>query len=387
MKKLLIITIILCVLTAVFVPIGGAALAANQNDGVKSYYLIDDDTGTVLAKYNEDEKRPIASMVKIMTLCLTFKAIEEGRLDINQKLVISQTASGMGGSQMFLDANKEYPVKDLIKGVVVCSANDAAVALGEAISGSIEAFVAEMNSYAKELGMNNTLFCNTTGLPGGEQYSTARDVTIMTRKLLGYKEYYDYSKIWIENYVHPDGRKTEMVNTNKLVRFYQGCDAGKTGFTNDAMFCLSASAARKDMRVIATVLGGADSKTRFKKVSELFNYAFANYEQKVVFKAGESIINNLKISKSKEQEIDVYSKDDLKIFSQKGSKVTPNIKIMINDGLKAPLKADTVIGRAEVYDAEGNLRSCADLCLRHDVNKQNIFDAMRLVLKNWSFKK
>lgn len=387
MKKFLIVTIILCLLTSVFVPFGGAVLAANENEGVKSYYLIDYDTGTVLSKFNEDEKRPIASMVKIMTLCLTFKAIEEGRLDINQKLVISETASGMGGSQMFLDAHKEYAVKDLIKGVVVCSANDAAVALGEAISGSVESFVADMNAYAKELGMNNTLFCNTTGLPGEGQYSTARDVSIMTKKLLGYKDYYQFSGIWIEEYVHPDGRKTEMVNTNKLIRFYQGCDAGKTGFTNEAMFCLSASAARKDMRVIATVLGGSDSKTRFKKVSELFNYAFANYEQKMVFKAGESIINNLKISKSKEQNIDVYSKEDLKIFCQKGAKVSPNVKIVINENLKAPLSADTVIGKAEVYDAEGNLRSTTELCLRYDVKKQNIFDAIKYVLKNWRLKK
>ncbi len=387
MKKFLIITLILCLLTAIFVPIGAMGFAASENDGVKSYYLIDYDTGTVLSKHNEDEKRPIASMVKIMTLCLTFKAIEEGRLDMNQKLVISETASGMGGSQMFLDANKEYPVIDLIKGVVVCSANDAAVALGEAISGSVEGFVADMNAYAKQLGMNNTLFCNTTGLPGEGQYSTARDVTIMTKKLLGYKDYYQFSKIWIENYVHPDGRKTEMVNTNKLIRFYQGCDAGKTGFTNDAMFCLSASAARKDMRIIATVLGGSDSKARFKKVSELFNYAFANYEQKVVFKSGESIINNLKIPKSKEQNVDVYSKDDLKIFCQKGAKVSPNVKIVIHEGLKAPLSADAVIGKAEVYDAEGNLRSTTELCLRHDVKKQNIFDAIKFVLKGWSFKK
>lgn len=387
MKKFLIFTLLLCLMTAFFVPFSGAAFAESTVEGVKSYYLVDYDSGTVLSKYNESERRPIASMVKIMTLCLTFKAIEEGKLDVNQKLLISETASGMGGSQMFLDANKEYAVKDLIKGVVVCSANDAAVALGEAISGSIEGFVSDMNAYAKELGMSDTLFCNTTGLPGGEQFSTARDVSIMTRKLLSYKNYYEYSKIWIEDYIHPDGRKTEMVNTNKLIRFYQGCDAGKTGFTNDAMFCLSASAMRKDMRVIATVLGGADSKTRFRKVSELFNFAFANYEQKVIFKAGESITHNLKIAKSKQTEVDVYSSGDLKIFSKKGEKVSANVKIMLKDGLKAPLQADTVIGKAEVYDAEGKLKAITDLCLRHDVCKQNLFDAMRFVLKSWSLKK
>lgn len=388
MKKLVIFTLILCFLASsmfCIMPIAGVAMAETEGD-VKSYYLVEYETGNVLSKYNEDEKRPIASMVKIMTLVLTFDAIERGALNMEQKLVISENASGMGGSQMFLDANKEYFVKDLIKGVVVCSANDAAVALAEAISGSVEGFVNDMNEYAKTLGMNNTKFANTTGLPGGEQYSTAKDVTLMTRKLLSNKEYYKFSTIWMEDFVHPDGRKTEMVNTNKLVRFYQGCDSGKTGFTNDAMFCLSASAMRKDMRVIATVLGGTNSKARFKKVSDLFNYAFANYEQKVIFKAGESIPNKLNIPKSKYDSVDIYSENDIKVFSDKKTKVTPNVKITLEKGLKAPLKADTKIGKVTVYNENGDLLCESNLCLKNDVKRQNLIDAMRTVLRNWLLK-
>lgn len=386
MKRLVIFSLILCVILSMFCIMPAGLAFAEIDDSVKSYYLVEYETGNVLDKYNENEKRPIASMVKIMTLCLTFDAIEKGNLNMEQKLVISENASGMGGSQMFLDANKEYLVKDLIKGVVVCSANDAAVALGEAISGSVDGFVNDMNAYAKELNMNNTKFANTTGLPGGEQYSTAKDVSIMTRKLLSNKDYYQFSKIWMEDFVHPDGRKTEMVNTNKLIRFYQGCDSGKTGFTNDAMFCLSASAMRKDMRVIATVLGGANSKARFKKVSDLFNYAFANYEQKVIFKAGESIPNKLNIPKSKQPNIDIYSENDIKVFSDKKTKVSPNVKIVLNKDLKAPLKADTKIGTISVYNEKGDLLCQSNLCIKNDIKKQNIFDAMRDVLRNWSLK-
>ncbi len=387
MKRPIIFMILICIV-AFFIcitPIGTTALAISQ-EGARSYYVVEYETGTVLAKHNENERRPIASMVKIMTLILSFKSIEKGDLNMEQKIIVSPRASGMGGSQMFLDANTEYVVKDLIKGIIICSANDASVALAETVSGSVEGFVEDMNSHAKKLGMQDTLFSNTTGLPGGEQYSTAKDVTTMTRELLKYKQYFDYSKIWMEDFIHPDGRRTEMVNTNKLVRFYQGCDSGKTGFTNDAMFCLSASAVRKDMRVIATVLGGENSKARFKKVSDLFNYAFANYEQKVIFKAGESIPNKLSIAKSKSPIIDIYSQRDVKVFSDRKTKVEPNIQITLHKGLKAPLKADTVIGEIKVYDSNNKLLCKSNLCLKEDIKKQNLIDAMRDILRNWSLK-
>lgn len=386
MKRIFLTIILLCVFASLvgFAPMN--EVSANNEVGVKSYYLIDYDSGTVLSKYNEDEKRPIASIVKIMTLVLTFNAIDEGHLDMNQKILVSERASGMGGSQMFLDANKEYLVKDLIKGVVVSSANDAAVALGETINGSVEDFVQHMNDYAKELGMNNTLFCNTTGLPGGEQYSTARDVSIMTRKLLGNKDYYQFSKIWMEDYTHPDGRVTEMVNTNKLIRFYKGCDSGKTGFTNDAMFCLSASASRNDMRVVATVLGGSNGKVRFSKVSELFNYAFANYKQKVIFKAGESITSNINIMKSKQEDVEVYSENDVKVFSSKKDKVNASVQISLKKNLKAPLKADTIIGTIEALDVDGKVLSTSNIRLKNDVRKQSYLDSIRSILKKWELK-
>ena len=249
-----------------------------ENFNSRAAYLIDYDTGKVLYERNPDERYPIASMVKIMTLNIAFDEIAAGRLALDQMIAISDTAAGMGGSQMFLDAGKEYSVSDLIKGITVVSANDASVAIAETIAGSKEAFIDMMNERAAAMGLENTKFVNVTGLPESGQYSTARDVTAMMRKLLGNPDYFKYSTIYMENYTHPGGRISELVNTNKLVRFYKGCDGGKTGFTNDAMYCLSATAKRGDTRVIATVLGAESSKSRNNEISTLFNYAFHNYK-------------------------------------------------------------------------------------------------------------
>ena len=234
MKKILFISIIVLVVSVCSIPVAGIVFADNtpagfNSDGYtsRSAYMLDYDTGTVLLDKKSDERYPIASMVKIMTLLMTFNEIDAGNMSLNEEISISEYAAGMGGSQMFLDAGEKYTVSDLLKGVTVCSANDAATALGERISGDIGSFVNKMNEYAKEIGMDNTKFCNATGLPNsGEQYSTAKDVSIMFRKLLSKDNYYQYSKIWMENYNHPDGRMTEMVNTNKLIRFYDGCDSG-----------------------------------------------------------------------------------------------------------------------------------------------------------------
>lgn len=392
MKKVFLFILLLTLSVAIFVMPQAAAFADSGSspvgtDGVKGMYLIDYDTGTVLCAYNENQRMPIASMVKIMTLLLAFEAVESGQLCYEQELLISDTASGMGGSQMFLDANKEYKVEDLIKGVTVCSANDAAAALAESIAGSIEAFVALMNQKARSLGMNDTVFCNTTGLPGGEQYSTARDVSVMTRELLKHKDYYKYTGIWMEDYAHPDGRITQMVNTNKLVRFYKGCDSGKTGFTNEAMFCLSASASRNNMRVVATVLGGADSKTRFKAVTDMFNYAFANYEQRVIVKENELIANDIVVKNGREERVEIYCDADLKVFAAKKKQNEYSVACDFYENLKAPIKAGSAVGKIKVLDKDGNIISECNLRVKNDVEKATYLDAIRKLLKNWLIKK
>ncbi len=393
MKKFILILTLIVVICSIFaMPAAATAFAVGQDfvSSIKSRacYVVDFDTNTLIMEKDSNKPYPIASMVKIMTLLLTYNAIEEGKLSYDTQLTISPTASGMGGSQMFLEAGDSYAVSDLIKGVIVCSANDAAVALGEAISGSIDVFVAKMNSYAKELGMENTLFCNATGLPDakGAQYSTAKDVSIMTRKLLTHKQYFEFSKIWMEDYKHPDGRITQLVNTNKLVRFFKYCDAGKTGFTNEAMHCLSASAKLGDMRIVATVLGAPDSKTRFREVTDIFKYCFANYETKVLVRSGENLNCNLAVAKAKDTPIELYCDRDLKFFTKKGAHTDYKIQVDIKDNLVAPIQASTDLGTISVLNSEGTVLCKGLIYSRHNIEKRSYLDGIDKVLKNWFMK-
>lgn len=393
MKKIILILSIIAVVALLSVPISTSVFAAQGKDESfnldaytsQSALLLDYDTGTVIVDKNSDEKRPIASMVKIMTLLITFDEIDAGRLSFEEKIIVSEYAAGMGGSQMFLDEGESYTVSDLIKGVTVCSANDAATALGERISGDIHSFVDKMNEYAKNLGMNNTVFCNATGLPNsGEQYSTARDVSIMFSKLLSKSHYYDYSKIWMEEYKHPDGRVTELVNTNKLIRFYKNCDAGKTGYTDEAGHCLAASAMNNGLRVVSVVLGAENSKARFKEVTDLFNYAFANYEVKTIISKGEAIANDLQVDKAKEDSFELYVDRDLKFFSRKNVQNDYEVVIELEENLKAPISKETPLGRVTIIK-NGEVVSEANVFSVRDIEKLNYKDALEKVLKNWLF--
>ena len=255
---------------------------ANLQTRAKSAYLMDFGTQTVMYSYNETARLPIASMCKIMTLLLSFDSIKAGALDMDEEICVSERAASMGGSQVFLEANGKYTARNLIKSIVVCSANDSCVAMAERIAGSESLFVDKMNEKAKEIGAHNTLFANCTGLPKEPQYSCAKDVAIMLKNLLEHEEYYEFSKVWMDKFEHPEGRYTEITNTNKLVRFYDGCDGGKTGFTNEAGFCLAATAHRNGMRVISVVIGEENSANRFEDIRTMFDYAFANYVNETV---------------------------------------------------------------------------------------------------------
>lgn len=394
MRKFILILTLVVVISSIFaVPAltTAFALTADNSPNIQSRacYVVDYDTNTLIMEKDSDKPYPIASMVKIMTLLLTYEAIEEGKFDYDTMLTISETASGMGGSQMFLETGDSYSVSDLIKGVTVCSANDAAVALGEAICGNIDTFVEKMNSYAKEIGMNNTVFCNATGLPDGKgaQYSTAKDVSIMTRKLLTHDKYYEFSKIWIEDYKHPDGRITQLVNTNKLIRFFKYCDAGKTGFTNEAMFCLSASAKLGDMRIVATVLGSPDSKTRFREITDMFKYCFANYETRVLLRSGDAVNCNANVAKAKDNPpIELYCNKDLKFFTKKGASTDYKIQVDIKDNLVAPIQASTDLGTISVLNSEGKVVCEGLIYSKHNIEKRSYLDDIEKVLRNWFMK-
>jgi D-alanyl-D-alanine carboxypeptidase (penicillin-binding protein 5/6) len=284
----------------------------------KAAYLMDNYSKTAIYSHQEEERLPIASMCKIMTLLLSFDAIRAGNLSFDEEIMVSERAASMGGSQVFLEANAKYLVKELIKSVVICSANDSCVALAERIAGSEQIFVDRMNEKAKEIGANNTLFANCTGLPKEPQYSCAKDVALMLSKLLENEEYYGFGKVWMDKFEHPEGRYTEITNTNKLIRFYDGCDGGKTGFTNEAGFCLAATAKRDNTRIISVVIGEKDSKQRFEDVRTMFDYAFANYTTKKIVQADVPLGERARVDGGKSTSIAVAPQRDAYLFLRRG---------------------------------------------------------------------
>ena len=372
MKKTFLL--VLLIMTALSICTFQYACAEEGDLAITSFsaYLADED-GREIYSVNADERHQIASMVKIMTADLVFESIESGELSVDEKVTVSAEAAGMGGSQMFLDAGTEYSVSDLLKGVIVASANDASYALAERISGSASAFVADMNEKAALLGLRNTLFANCTGLPGdSEQYSSARDVNIMTRELMKHDLYFDYAGIWTEDYVHPSGRITTLTNTNKLIRQYTGCKGGKTGFTEDAGFCLSACAERGGIEVIATVIGAADGKTRFAECCRLFNHAFANLTRQVALEKGEEADATVEVKGGKIKSVVPVASKQAAITVMRGEKASVEYQIF---EVKAPLKAGDVVGK--IILSNGDKREEFDLVSPVDIQKATLWDRIK----------
>lgn len=348
--------------------------------GVKAAYLTDGDGQVEMYAYQADTHYPIASMVKIMTALLSVEAVDRGEMTLDETIVISPTAMGMGGSQMFLNAGDAYKVDDLLKGVVVVSANDACVALAERLAGSEGAFVAKMNDRAAELGMTNTHFANCTGLPHPEGYSCARDVSVMLRALIGHEVYHRYSNVWLEDYVHPDGRTTTLTNTNKLVRFYPGCDGGKTGYTAEAGFCLAATATKNGMRAVSVVIGSADSKHRFAASSNLLNYAFANYRFASLAEVGREI-GSAKVRGGKVETVAVGVARPLGVLCAVGAKPDATLQLSI-DEVRAPVAEGDTVGTATLV-VDGVVADTCPLLALSAVDKGTYGDALREYLEHY----
>ena len=249
---------------------------------------------------------PVASICKLMTSLITLEKLDSSEFKLTDCLVASEHACSMEGSQAFLDVGSSYSVSDLLKSVIVASANDSAVVLAEAISGNENAFVIEMNKRAKELGMNNTVYANATGLPSPNQYSTAMDTSLILREIVKHKLFVDYSNIWMDTLVHASGRETELVNTNRLIKYYSNCKAGKTGFTDEAGYCLVSMATNENLNLIAVTLNCDKPQDRFKESMDLFNYGFANYENVLIIKNPKIAIFNKNFFEYLWKKIDDY---------------------------------------------------------------------------------
>ena len=348
----------------------------------KASYLMDFDSKTVIHAQNESEHLPIASMCKIMTLLLSFEALERGDFQLNDEISISERAASMGGSQVFLEAHAKYPVKEIIKSIVVCSANDSCVAMAEKIAGSENIFVDKMNERAKELGANDTLFANCTGLPKEPQYSCAKDVAVMFKALLNHELYFELGKVWMDKFVHPEGRYTEITNTNKLVRFYDGCDGGKTGFTNDAGFCLAATAKRNDMRIISVVIGEKSSANRFEDVRTMFDYAFANYSVAPILCADEPLDRKAYVCGGKEDTISVYPQRNVYVFSRRGEKPNITLETRMNKA-KAPIEKGEKLGELVLFKDGVEMDRIA-LLSHEDVKTASVLDRLKKIAKAWN---
>ena len=316
------------------------------NFNIKSAFLMEASTGRVLYALNEDERLPIASVTKVMSTLLIMEALDSGKIALEDTVVVSENAASMGGSQVFLEPNEQMSVEELLKAVVVVSANDATLALAEHIYGSEESFVAEMNTRAKQLGMENSNFINTNGLPVADHYSSAEDVALMTQELLKYPLVLEYSTIWMDTIRNGT---FGLANTNKLVRFYKGANGMKTGFTDEAMFCLSGTAMRDGMQLIAVVLGATTSAERFETVKKMLDFGFANY---TIVTPEKLALEPVKIIKGVKETASLdYIPASILLEKGKGVKIVQTAYIDATP--QAPVREGDVVGYVS-YKIEGN---------------------------------
>jgi D-alanyl-D-alanine carboxypeptidase (penicillin-binding protein 5/6) len=346
-----------------------------------SALLVEYETGTVIYEKNADERLPIASMTKLASLSVIFDAISKGLAKETDIVSVSETAAAVGGSSAFLDAGSKYKLTDLIKTVVVASANDSTVALAEHIAGSEDVFVSKMNKLAANLGLNDTRFSNCTGLPVKNHYSTANDMTKIYKTVCNNPIYKKYSKIWMDDFIHPSGRKTGLVNTNRLVKTYDGIEGGKTGYTDSARFCLTASAKRGNLRLIGVLIGANDSKTRFAEMTKLFNFGFSNYTNKLVVNS-EIPVSVLSIKKAK-LPVEVFASHDISMFMEKTDDNTFTTDFSIDENIKAPLKAGDKVGKIFVFDKNNMVVCEAELVVKKDVQAEKLVDDLRKIVHAW----
>ncbi|WAA10505.1 D-alanyl-D-alanine carboxypeptidase family protein [Fervidibacillus albus] len=316
-------------------------------ENAKSALLMEVDTGTIIYEKNSEEQLSPASMTKIMTLLLIMEALENGKLQLNEKVRTSEYAASMGGSQIFLEEGEEMTVDELLQAIAIGSANDASVAMAERIAGSEKAFVQMMNDRAKQLGLKNTKFQNSTGLPTEDHYSSAKDMAILARELLKYDNITKYTGQY-ESYLREGTKKKFwLVNTNRLVKFYPGVDGLKTGFTNEAKYCLTATAKRDGMRLIAVIFGAPTPKDRNRQISKMFDYAFSQFETKPIYQQGE-IVGDVIVQKGEKRKVKATTDRSVSILVKKGEKVENIEKEITFQTVKAPVKKGETIGKITI---------------------------------------
>lgn len=350
-------------------------LASNAKSGI----IMEPTTNKVIFEKNSHERLEPASMTKMMTLLLTFEALDNGKISLDDMVHISKVAAAMGGSQMFLEENSNIRLEEIIKGVSIASANDGAVALAEYIGGSVENFVNMMNQKIADLGLTDTHFTNPHGLHADNHYSSAYDMAIIAANLISHEKILEYTSIYEDYFNKPDGSRTWLVNTNKLTRYYEGVDGLKTGYTKEAGYCLTATAKKNNIRYITVLMGEPTSDLRSSETTSMLNYAFNSFKLNTIISKSQEL-GIVYIDKSKEKTVKIVTKKDITelISKEKESpNYTYNLKI---DKLKAPLKKGNKVGTVEILDNEGLIVREEEVTIESDITKSSFIG---MVLENF----
>lgn len=349
------------------------------NVNAKGSILMEYSTGEILMDENSLEHAAPASMTKMMTLLLVMEKIDSGKIKLTDKVTISENASNMGGSQVYLQPNEVMTVDDLIKSVCIASANDSAVALAEFIGGTEEKFVKMMNDKVKELGLSNTNFENVHGLDSDNHYSCPNDMAVIARELLKHEKILEYSSIYEDYLKKNDGSSIWMVNTNKLIRYYNGLDGLKTGYTKNAGYCLTATAKRNDMRLISVVMGSDTSETRSQETIELLDYGFNNYKLKTIFD-NTIDLGTIKVEFGKKEYVGLKLMEDVTDLVTIESEAKYDHKIKVNT-VEAPVNVGDKVGVLELYK-DGKKIKTFDIMVKESIKRANVWD---LYKKNFKY--
>lgn len=364
-----------CLLSLIFIlSLTGPVLASNDLENVKAeaYILTDADSGQVLLAKNEHKRLPPASMTKLMTLLLAVEAMEEGRVSLKEKVVTSEYAANMGGSQIYLAPGEEMTFEDMLIAIAVGSANDASVAVGEKLEGSNKAFVAKMNAKAKQLGMKNTHFVNANGLHADDHYTSAADMAILARKALKHPRILEYTAI--KEYPLRDG-KFILYNTNKLLWWYKGADGFKTGRTEEAKNCLTSTVKQDGLRLISVVMASPETRGHFRDSMQIYNYGFAKYAYKI-FVPQDSVAGMVTVGKGSQDKVEAVAAQDAGSIFEKGEKAKITNKKVLLKYVDAPVKKGQKLGEVQIYK-NGKEHKSIDLVANVDIKRGGVIKQIK----------
>ena len=375
----LVLALVLC---AGFAHAAPLETAVPQELASPSAMLLEAETGTVIFEKGADEKRQVASVTKLMTLLICMEKLEAGEISLTDQVTISPEAAGQIGSQALLDANASYPLEQLLHATIIASANDAACALAEHMAGSESAFAEMMNQRAQELGMSNTYYINSTGLPDDRQYTTARDVALLACEVCRHPMYFEHASVWMDTLTHPSGRTTDLTNTNRLVRFYDGCDGLKTGSADVSKYCLAATAQKSGFRLIAIVLGTPVSQTRFDEARAMMDYGFANYKRVTLLQEGDRLGKTVRVKMGMQDELEAAAGSGVSMLIRPGQEKQLSMEVELPEEVDAPVKQGDTLGVVRVL-LNGEIIAKLPAVASEDVGMPGLLEGFVRLFANW----